>query len=506
MSKNNKIQLYTKHDIEVIADNIDILMKDADKVVKTTYEPTIQEFREVLKVVREFIKSKNRIIYGGTALNDLIKNVNPKNAIYDELNKSDMEFYSPEPIQDLKEICDLLYSKNFKYVQGQQAQHGETYKFFVNFEDVGDISYVPLFIYNKMPTIEIDGLRYIHPKFMYIDYLRMYTDPLMSFFRLEKAIPRGMALINNYPLELGEDKIKYDELTEKEENIIKDISKIISNSNSFIHVGTYAIQFYTIDKETKLLPYEVISVEYKKDVNSIYEELNKKYKIETKEYFPYFQFWDRHIEFIFNNKVVLTIYKNYDRCIPYRKYDAGNIASFQQVLLHHLIKYYFNLNNKLDEKNVNNILGNIVKIRNEYLKKNNKTVMDDTIFREFQINCLGKSVDSRRQYFLDIMKKKSQGRQILYRYNPQTDYDHKLPDYYFDNTSGNLIKNPKLYTIKSDTSDSEGSEITSEDSVKSETNSEKKSGLPQMVSRNVKNIDTETKYPFMDSDYTSEAF
>ena len=74
--------------------------------------------------------------------------------------------------------------------------------------------------------------------------------------------------------------------------------------------------------------------------------------------------------------------------------------------------------------------------------------MDDTIFREFQINCLGKSMDGRRQYFLDMKKKKDQGRQIIYRYNPQTDFDHKLPDFSFDNTSGNMIKNERLYTIK----------------------------------------------------------
>jgi len=444
---STKINLYTQYDIDVIGDNIDILMKEADKVVKTTYEPTVDEFNKVIKVIEEFIRKKNRIIYGGTALNTLISNKNKKDEIYGEFDTPDIEFYSPEPLQDLKEVCDLLHSRKFKYVQGAQAQHGDTYKMHVNFLDIGDISYVPAFIYNKMPSIKINGIRYIHPKFMYIDYLRMYTDPLMSFRRLEKAVPRGMKLLKNYPLEVGTGKIKYDELGLKEENILKDISKYLNNSNSIIHVGTYAVQFYTIDKDRKKLPYEIISTDYKNDVINIYNELNKKYNISFDEYFPYFQFWDRHTNFIFNNKVVMTIYKNYDKCIPYRKYDAGNIASFQQVLLHHLIKYYFNINNKIDSTNANNILGQLIKSRNEYLKKHNKTVMDDTIYREFQINCLGKSVDGRRQYFINIMKKLGQGKQTVYRYNPQTDYDHKVPEYHFDNTSGNKIKNTNLFTI-----------------------------------------------------------
>jgi hypothetical protein len=264
----------------------------------------------------------------------------------------------------------------------------------------------------------------------------MYTDPLMSFRRLEKAVPRGMALLQYYPLEVGSGKIKYDILPNTCSNIIKDISELINKSMTMMHVGTYAVKFYTIDKEPELLPYELISVEYNKDINNIYKELSKNHKITFKEYFPYFQFWDRHIEFIHENKVVLTIFKNYDRCTPYRKYDAGNIASFQQVLLHHLIKYYYNVNNRLDEDNVNNTVGSLIKSRNDYLKKHTKTVMDDTIFREFQINCLGKSMDGRRQYFLDMKKKKDQGRQIIYRYNPQTDFDHKLPDFSFDNTVG----------------------------------------------------------------------
>lgn len=73
MSKNTKIDLYTQHDIDVIGDNIDILMKEADQIVQKNYEPTIDEFNSIIKEMETFIKKKNRIIYGGTALNRLIK-------------------------------------------------------------------------------------------------------------------------------------------------------------------------------------------------------------------------------------------------------------------------------------------------------------------------------------------------------------------------------------------------------------------------------------------------
>ena len=63
----SKIDLYTQHDADVLIDNIDILMNEADKVVKTNFEPTIEEYRSVIKVMEEFIKSRDRIVYGGMA-------------------------------------------------------------------------------------------------------------------------------------------------------------------------------------------------------------------------------------------------------------------------------------------------------------------------------------------------------------------------------------------------------------------------------------------------------
>jgi hypothetical protein len=330
-------------------------------------------------------------------------------------------------------------------------------------------------------------------------------------------------------------------------------------TDSVIHIGTYAVQFYTINKEKRLLPYEIMSVNYKKDVNNINELLTKKFKIETKEYFPYFQFYERHINFIYNGKVLLSIFDGVHKCVPFRKYEAGNIATFQYVLLHHLIKYYYAINNKVDVTNINNILGEIIRTRNNYLKKNNKTIMDDTIYREFIIECLGKATDWKRNAYFEKKEKFQKGKMVMYRYNPETDADDKLPDYKFANTSGNEIKNPGLQTIrKNDRSNSseESTEYATETESETETASESEvennsissktlnnttEALPPVIARAVRanrkgkkgskkatkkvskkaskkasvgkkmkreKIESETKYPFLDSeyDYTSELY
>ena len=120
------------------------------------------------------------------------------------------------------------------------------------------------------------------------------------------------------------------------------------------------------------------------------------------------------------------------------------------------------------------------------------------------IKCLGKAFDERRQSFLDIKKKISQGQRTKYRYNPQTDYDIKLPEYIFDNVSGNLINNPRLQTIKVSTESSE--EEPTETSESPKETSDAAGDLPQMVARNVKKFESETKYPFLETDYISEAY
>jgi hypothetical protein len=255
MSKTSKISLYTQYDIDVIGDNIDILKKEAENFIAENYEQTAADFRETTKIIEQFVKRKNRITYGGYALNKLLINKDPSKAIYNKYSKPDIDFYTPEPLQDLKELCDLLLSKKVIDPRAQQAQHGDTYKLFINYDDGGDISYVPLHIYNKMPTITIDGIRYIHPRFMYIDYLRMYTDPLMSWFRIEKAIPRGMTLLNAFPLEVGTEKIKYEELSKNSSAIMGDLSKILSNVETIIHIGTYAVQFMTLNKDKLITDY-----------------------------------------------------------------------------------------------------------------------------------------------------------------------------------------------------------------------------------------------------------
>ena len=97
------------------------------------------------------------------------------------------------------DLCDILQKKNYKYVEGKEGVHIETYKIFVNFMNYCDISYMPPDMYKNCPVIISDGLRLAHPHFMLVDAYRVYCDPMTSYFRLTKTFVRFTKLIKYYP-------------------------------------------------------------------------------------------------------------------------------------------------------------------------------------------------------------------------------------------------------------------------------------------------------------------
>ena len=101
-------------------------------------------------IIKKFIIEKKRKIYGGYALHLLLLEKNKSTIIYEENDIYDIDFYSPEPIIDLKELCDKIYAAGFKPVLGQEAQHKETYSVYVNYQLYCDITYMPNNIYKKL--------------------------------------------------------------------------------------------------------------------------------------------------------------------------------------------------------------------------------------------------------------------------------------------------------------------------------------------------------------------
>lgn len=447
---NNNI-LYSSKNITALENNID---KIYDNSVKATYdilEPKQLEYFQVKDIIRTFIKNNKRVVYGGTAYYEIIKNNKKIENIYKPWERYDIEFYSPTPIKDMINLCNILYKEKFNYVVGRQSQHHETYTIFVNFVQYCDITYMPKIIYDNIDHILIDDIAYIHPNLILIDIFRIYTDPLTSYWRLNKVVKRMKLLLSSYKYDFSKtSSLIY---TNKQ---FKLINYIIDNIpiDKYIMTGQMAYLLYTSTKQqidvSLLDQLEIITDNVDNLVIKIKELIlqflynNDKFinfdkYFTIKYYSKFFQYWDKRVIIYFDttrhysqltnlypskhNAPIVTIIGSNNRCLPYIKYTLYNrifnISSYILTFNYFLIGFYYekihNLGFYFKDKD---IINSLLTSRNFYLKKKKKTILDNTIYKEFIIDCIGETTDFTREYFLRISKNKIKGIQSIINYDP----------------------------------------------------------------------------------------
>jgi hypothetical protein len=441
----------------------------------TEIEPTIDEMTKVYDIIINFIKTNKRKVYGGYALNKLLIMKKQSYAIYDEYDSPDIEFYSPDPMSDLIKLCDIISEKGYKNIMGQEAQHKETYKIYVNFHSYCDITYMPLNIYNKCRYIQSEGFNLIHPWFMTIDFFRMFTDPIVSYWRLEKHFSRYLKLQKIYPLPLINKPLTIkssqpDILTK----VIHLFEEFLSSKTSIIFTGFYIYNYYLTNseyfkanskfKEIKIPYLEVYSIEYIQDGLDILKFVDElpvdiKKNILHVEFNPFFCFYGYNTVFYYKiddvNIPILYFYSNNQKCIPYKEVpylsfnnikkkssSLINIGSFDFNILHALIIL---VKVRIDDDNdwndiIYTFINNIVSFRNFYFNKHKKTLYDNTIYEGFVVNCKGVTIMPDREKRLLMQIRKKLGKSPIYRYEPGVS---KHPSqYFFANSSGNKISNP----------------------------------------------------------------
>lgn len=481
------MSLYSPNDLTLLSDNWESIMKEVETQKYLMIEPSKEEIIKVHNIICDFIKENKRKIYGGFALNLLVKEKNNNDAIYEDGKIPDIDFYSPKPIVDLIKLCNILHQHGFKGVIGREALHQETYNITVNYLTYCDISYVPKNIYDKMPFKEIGGYTVIHPHFMWIDYLRMFTDPLISYWRMDnlKSFKRFCLLQKYFKFPKNENPIEIEESNGELDKILSCIFNFSCDKKSLINLGFYAYNYflhesgYSKNNVSKLkllnIPYfEIISTNYREDVLELFDEIKKILLIDTskltkQEFYPFFQFTDHNVEIYYGGDIVAKIYNYNKKCIPYLDVpaiDFSNInnikvlnksfirmATFPTVLAYSIIGIMrARVQNNDDDKTLYYaITSHLIDMRKYYFNKNKKTMLDDTIFKEFTAKCIGDTIPPDRQRKLIIESRKKKNKKWIFSYEPADGIKEPESTYLFSNSSGNKItnvKNLKLGLVK----------------------------------------------------------
>lgn len=164
---------------------------------KQTNSPDI---KRIIGIVENFLQKKQLICYGGTAINNIL----PKSAQFynKDVEIPDYDFYSYDALNDAKELTDWYVKEGFQEVESKSGQHHGTYKVFVNFIPMADITSIPkeLFQAIKREAIRIAGILYSPPNLLRMNMYLELSRPAGDLSRWEKVLKRLVLLNKYYPL------------------------------------------------------------------------------------------------------------------------------------------------------------------------------------------------------------------------------------------------------------------------------------------------------------------
>jgi hypothetical protein len=432
-----------EEDLKVYKENQKKIDEEAERKRLEVFEPTKTERDGYRNVIFDFLKKTKRKLYGGEGQNQLIKAKDPKDAIYGELVYRDIEFYSPDPIRDCIALCDELYSKGYKHVQSREADHPETFKIFVNFEETCDISYVPRNIYNRIPYEEVNGMWITSPSFMFINVLRVMTDMLSSVYRVEKDMERGYLMQKHYPMHQIRHAPSIESPDKTTVKYRENILQWCTGRESTVQIGEFGCFYYENRKlasASEVHRLDFISTNFAQDCWDLYhylvEQVSDKVKLTTQEYYPFMEYTGHRFSIWYDGKQLVQVFSYNKRCTPYRDLKYGNdsflrMGTFSLVLMYNYLLFHMARVNKDkdDERYWHWQIQTIIEARNNYLREKKKNIYDNTPYQEFKVQCVGKTVDPIRAYRLrklEMIVARSRGAakaSIIYRYNPEEEHE-----------------------------------------------------------------------------------
>ena len=341
-------------ELEVLRAAVDKAEAQAGK--KLTHS---EEVKEIITIVETFLREKKLICYGGTAINNILPT---QDQFYDKnIEIPDYDFFSHNALNDAKDLADLYAKKGYTDVEAKSGVHHGTYKVFVNFIPVADITYIPkdLFKSIQKDAIRVDGILYAPP-----DYLRMamfleLSRPKGDVSRWEKVLKRLTLLNKHYKMRNPKcDHIDFMRSFEGSSEDAKDIYNTVRSSaidQGLVFFGGYASELYSrymhkknqFRFQTKNPDFDIISLDPERASNIIKERLQDEgfHNVKTHKHKGFGEIIAPHYDITVGNDTVAFIYEPL-ACHSYNviriKGKKVNVATLDTMLSFYLAFLYAN--------------------------------------------------------------------------------------------------------------------------------------------------------------------
>ena len=317
MSKcENKKGTFEEKELEILRDAV-------DKAERIQGESVAQspEIKKIIDVLETFLKRKRLICYGGTAINNILPEYDQ---FYDkDIEIPDYDFYSPNALDDAKELADIYNSMGYDDVEARAAVHVGTYKVFVNFIPIADITYAEKNLFKTImsDSIKVNGIYYASPNFLRMAIYKELSRPMGDVSRWEKVYKRLVLLNKHYPMKSSKcnsmDFIRDFEGSSEDSSVIYDTVKDTMIDLGLVFIGGFASSLYGKYMPrnqqhfvNKVPDFDVLSDDPLTSATIIKERLEdkgfKKVKIYKKQGVG--EIITQHYEIVVNNDTICFIY------------------------------------------------------------------------------------------------------------------------------------------------------------------------------------------------------
>lgn len=224
------------------------------------------EVKRIVTILEAFLRKKRLICYGGTAINNIL----PKaDQFYDRnLQIPDYDFFSKTPVKDAKELANIYAKNGFDNVEAKAGVHFGTYKVFVNFIPIADITLLDTRLFDNLmkESIRVNGIYYAAPNYLRMGMYLELSRPAGDTSRWEKVLKRLILLNKNYPLKAKDCSSKrtanmssssfqrqIETFDKQKTNKIYDITLNTLIDQDVVFFGGYALNLFSRYMPTKYL-------------------------------------------------------------------------------------------------------------------------------------------------------------------------------------------------------------------------------------------------------------
>ena len=453
----NKNLTFEEKELDLLRHSVDIAETKTNKKIKES-----GDIDSIIKILEGFLRRKKVVCYGGTAINNIL----PENEQFynHDLEIPDYDFFSARAIEHAKELANIYANKGYTEVEVRSGVHKETYKLFINFIPIADITQLEPKLFRVLikNSIRKNGISYAPP-----DYLRMQTYNELSrpdgdVSRWEKIYKRLVLLNKYYPLtnnpkcsqiNFMRDFTGNPELNETLYNVVKDAMM----DEGVVFIGGYASSLYgrhmppDQKKQLQHVPdFDVLSEDAKATAYIIKERLEdagfKNVKINKKAPAGNDVIMT-HYEIVVDEDTLCFIYEPYG-CYSYNTIKVNNktakVATIETMLLF-LLAFMYADRPYYDHERIICMAQYLINVQ----AKNR--LEQKGLLKRFNINCYGKE-----KTLVEIRGEKAAKYKELSRERDSKEYNkyffkyipNKLNSYKKENMTERPTKNLYKHTYK----------------------------------------------------------